>query len=60
MFGRIAKFFLDCKNELKKVAWPSKQELTGSVTVVIVSLIIFSLIVSLIDLILTKTLGQFI
>ena len=60
MFGRIIKFFVDCKNELKKVAWPSKQELAGSVIVVVVSLIIFSIIVSLMDMILTQTLGRII
>ena len=58
MFGKIARFFVDCKNELKKVAWPSKQELTGSVIVVIVSLILFSAIVAVIDLILVNTMGR--
>ena len=58
MFGKISRFFVDCKNELKKVAWPSKQELVGSVTVVIVSLILFSVIVLIMDVILDNTLGR--
>jgi preprotein translocase SecE subunit len=58
MFGKIIRFFVDCKNELKKVAWPSKQELTGSVLVVIVSLLLFSAIVAVIDLILSNTMGR--
>jgi len=58
MFGKISKFFIDCKNELKKVAWPSKQELVGSVVVVIVSLMLFSIIVLVMDVILDSTIGR--
>lgn len=57
MFSKISKFFVDCKNELKKVAWPTKKELLGSVIVVVVSLLIFTAIVFVMDIILEKTIG---
>ena len=57
MIGKVVGFFTDCKGELKKVAWPSKQEVKSSVLVVIVSLVLFSAFVSLVDWILKYTIG---
>ena len=46
MFDKIKKFFNDVYVEMQKVAWPSKEELIGSTTVVIimsVAMAIFSI-----------------
>ena len=58
MIKKIGKFFIDCKGELKKVAWPSKQELYNSVIVVIVSLFVFSIFISIVDWVLKQTVGR--
>jgi len=47
-FQRVAKYFREVKQELKKVAWPSKEELTTYSVVVfgvttILTLIVFGL-----------------
>lgn len=47
-FQRIAKYFREVKQELKKVAWPSKQELTTYTIVVfgvstVLTLVVFAL-----------------
>jgi len=60
MIKKTIGFFVDCKGELKKVAWPSKQELYNSVMVVIVSLVLFSAFVTLADLLLKYTIGRII
>lgn len=58
MINKIVQFFVDCKSELKKVAWPSKEELKTSVWVVVISLGLFALFVFIIDWILQNTLGR--
>jgi len=60
MFKKIFHFFVDCKGELKKVAWPSKQELYSSVLVVVVSLVLFSAFITLVDWLLKVTIGRII
>ena len=35
-FGKIAKFFSDIRGELKKVVWPSKQDVKNNTLVVLV------------------------
>ncbi len=36
MFKKISKFFQEIGNELSKVSWPSREELYGSMAVVLV------------------------
>ncbi|HHU92588.1 MAG TPA: preprotein translocase subunit SecE [Halanaerobiaceae bacterium] len=50
--GRIAKFFRQVKAELKKVNWPNKEELTKNTAVVVVTIVVLTLFIALIDLIL--------
>ena len=45
--GRLAEFVREVRSELKQVAWPTRQEVVNSATVVLVTLI---LLVSLIFL----------
>ncbi|MBS1125216.1 MAG: preprotein translocase subunit SecE [Nitrospirae bacterium] len=54
MFNRIAEFFHDVKLELKKVVFPSKKEVIGSTWVVIVSVLIASVFLGIVDMALGK------
>lgn len=46
-FGKIAKFFTDIRGELKKVVWPSRQDVKNNTLVVlaVVAIAVVSLIV---------------
>lgn len=54
MFKRIAEFFQDVKLELKKVVFPTRKEVIGSTWVVIISVLIASVFLGLVDLSLGK------
>jgi preprotein translocase subunit SecE len=49
---RIQDFFEDVLVELKKVTWPSKDELKASTTVVLVLLLLFAAVIGVMDLVL--------
>ena len=49
MFDKVKKFFNDVYIELQKVAWPSKEELMGSTTVVILMSVIMAVFVGVVD-----------
>jgi len=46
----VVKFFSQVKTEMKKVAWPSRQELISSTIVVLVSTIVLALYIGTCDL----------
>lgn len=48
-FKRIGKFFRDCKGELKKIVWPTPKSVFKSTGVVLVTIIVLSLLVFLLD-----------
>ena len=49
-FGtRVKRFFKDTKAELKKVTWPTKEQLIQNTGVIIVFIIIITIILSLLD-----------
>jgi preprotein translocase subunit SecE len=54
MFNRISEFFQDVKLELKKVVFPTKKEVIGSTWVVIVSVLIASVFLGIVDMALGK------
>ena len=54
MFKRIAEFFQDVKLELKKVVFPTRKEVIGSTWVVIISVLIASVFLGLVDMSLGK------
>jgi preprotein translocase subunit SecE len=54
MINKIKEFFREVKVELKKVVFPSKDELIGSTWVVIIAVVIVSLFLGLVDLGLSK------
>ncbi len=58
MFGRIKNFFKDVKIELKKVVFPSRDEVIGSTKVVVVLVLIIAIFLGFIDLLLSKLVGM--
>jgi len=57
MLNKVKEFFREVKVEIKKVVFPSKDELIGSTWVVIITVIIISLFLGIVDLGLTKMVG---
>ena len=57
MLNKIKEFFSEVKVEIKKVVFPSKDELIGSTWVVIITVIIISVFLGIVDLGLTKLVG---
>ncbi len=53
MGNNATNFFREAKQELDKVAWPSKEELWGSTGVVIVTTLIMAAFIGCVDLILS-------
>ncbi len=56
MFSKISKFFSDVQFEMKKVSWPTWDELKGSTYVVITLSLMISLFLFFVDRILTALL----
>jgi len=54
MIDKIVKYFKETKQELSKVAWPSKMELRDSTVVVVVLSIVLSLFIGIVDYGLSK------
>ena len=58
MLGRIKNFFKEVKIELKKVVFPSRDEVVGSTKIVVVLTIIIAVFLYSIDLILSTLVGM--
>jgi len=54
MFNRIKEFLKEVNIEVRKVIYPSKDELKGSVLVVIVAVVMVSIFLGVVDLGLSK------
>ncbi len=54
LFARVALFYRQVINELRKVVWPTRKQLTTYTAVVLVFVSFVIAVVSLLDLILTK------
>jgi preprotein translocase subunit SecE len=50
MINRIKQFFREVKVEIKKVVFPSKDELVGSTWVVIITVLIVSFYLGMVDM----------
>ena len=57
MLSKVKEFFREVKVEVKKVVFPSKDELIGSTWVVIITVIVISLFLGIVDLGLSKLVG---
>lgn len=54
-FGaRAKKFFKECKAELKKVTWPTKEQLIHNTGIIIVFIAIITVILSVLDVAFAK------
>lgn len=60
IFNNISNFLKEAIAELKKVIWPTRQDLKNSTVVVISTIIIASIFIGLIDIFFTKVLTLFI
>ena len=54
MFGKIGKFFKQVKNEMKKVHWPNKNELSSYTLVVVITVVALIAFIGVIDVALTN------
>ncbi len=48
--SKIVQFFKESKAELKKVVWPTKEDVLSSIKVVIISTVIVALVLGFLDL----------
>lgn len=58
MVSKIKQFFKEVKFEIKKVVFPTKDELIGSTWVVIITVVVISLFLGVIDLGLSELVGM--
>ena len=50
--GRSKQFYLDVRSEMKKVSWPSRQEVFSTTIVVVIAVFFFGIYLGLVDRIL--------
>jgi preprotein translocase subunit SecE len=50
--SKVTQFFKDVSAEMKKVVWPSREEVSSSTKVVLVSVVIFAVVLGLVDFVL--------
>jgi preprotein translocase subunit SecE len=48
-FQRSKQFYTDVRSEMKKVTWPSRQEVVGTTVVVVVAVFFFGSYLGLVD-----------
>ena len=53
MFERLVKFIREVRNEMRRVSWPSRDEVRESTTVVIVIVLILAVFIGIVDRALT-------
>ena len=51
---RIVQFFRDSVAEMKKVVWPSRDEVAASTRVILVSTVLFAIVLGVVDYILFR------
>jgi preprotein translocase subunit SecE len=59
MVAKVRQFAQEVQLEMKKVTWPSREELRGSTMVVIVMVILVSIFIGVVDRILSFGLERF-
>jgi len=55
MFAKIKNFVSEVTVELKKVSWPTRSELIGSTTIVIISVAVLAFYIGIFDFIFSKS-----
>ena len=56
-WGKVCKYFRELKSELKKVVWPSKEDVKTNTIVVLVTVAIAAVVMILLDAIFGGILG---
>jgi preprotein translocase subunit SecE len=51
---KVVRFIQDSIGEMKKVVWPSREEVTASTRVVLVSTVLFAIVLGIVDVLLFK------
>lgn len=59
IFSRIAKFFREVRNELKKVVWPTRKQITNNTGVVIIAVMVVGAVIWILDLVFSTGLRLF-
>ena len=54
MIERIKTYLLETRTEIKKVTWPTKQELKDSTRVVIIASFLLTVFIGVVDLVLNR------
>jgi preprotein translocase subunit SecE len=54
---KLREFFHDVVIEFRKVSWPSRREVTGSTTVVIVVVLVLAVFLAVVDVGLSRLVG---
>lgn len=54
MLGRVKKYLNEVTKEMKKVSWPTRAQLRESTYIVIITMLIFTAFVYIIDLLMVK------
>lgn len=58
MIEKVKQFLGEVKTEIKKVVFPSKDELIGSTWVVIITVLVISIFLGIVDLGLSRLVGM--
>ncbi len=51
---KLVQYFKDCRTELRKVVWPSKEHVASSTKVVVISTVLVAVFLGLVDFVLLK------
>ena len=57
LLNKIREFFHDVLVEFRKVTWPSRREVVGSTTVVIVVVLVLAVFLAVVDITLSRLIG---
>ncbi|MCX7908604.1 MAG: preprotein translocase subunit SecE [Ignavibacteria bacterium] len=56
MLGKVKRYLNEVTKEMKKVSWPTRAQLRESTYIVIITMLIFTLFVSIVDFLMVKIL----
>jgi len=54
LMKKLIQYFKDCRSELRKVVWPSKENVASSTKVVVISTVLVAVFLGLVDFVLLK------
>jgi len=57
MIAKIKEFVGDVSKEMKKVSWPTRAQLKESTTIVVITTLIFTVFIYIIDWIMNQAIG---